>query len=124
MKIRKDTLNLLGPHNIENILLSLNILSRFKKPSKKQINVLRRFSSPPHRLQRISKNRIIINDSKSTSPQATEVAIKSFNKKIILIMGGKNKGLNYNSLQKLIKDKVKLLILCGENKFEHSKIFD
>ena len=39
-------------------------------------------------------------------------------------MGGKNKGLNYNSLQKLIKDKVKLLILCGENKFELSKIFD
>ena len=124
MKIRKDELKLLGPHNIKNILFSLNIFSLFKKPTKKQINVLRNFSSPPHRLQRISRNRIIINDSKSTSPQATEVAIKSFNRKIILIMGGKNKGLNYNSLLKLIKDKVKLLILCGENKFELSKIFD
>jgi len=123
MEIVKEHLNLVGPHNIQNILFSLNIYSIFKKPSEKQINIIKNFSPPPHRLQKIEGNKIIINDSKSTSPQATEVAIRSFNQKIILIMGGKDKGLNYNSLKSILRQRLKLLILFGENKFELSKFF-
>ena len=62
MEIVKEHLNLVGPHNIQNILFSLNIYSIFKKPSEKQINIIKNFSPPPHRLQKIEGNKIIIND--------------------------------------------------------------
>ena len=124
IKIMAKELKLLGPHNVENILFSLNIFCLIKKITNKQIIALKTFSSPPHRLEIIKGGKYIVNDSKSTSPQATEVAIKSFSNKIILIMGGKDKKLDYVSLARLIKNKVKLLILFGENKFELAKILN
>ena len=124
IKIMKKELKLLGPHNIENILFSLNIFSLIKKITYREIKALKTFASPPHRLEKLKSSKYIINDSKSTSPQATEVAIKSFSNKIVLIMGGKDKKLDYVSLAKLVKSKVKRLILYGENKFELAKFFN
>ena len=78
MEIIKKEIKLIGPHNIKNILFSLNIFSLFKEVTNKQLEIIQKFSPPIHRLERIGTNREIINDSKSTSPQATEVAIESF----------------------------------------------
>ena len=124
MEIIKKEIKLIGPHNIKNILFSLNIFSLFKEVTNKQLEIIQKFSPPIHRLERIGTNREIINDSKSTSPQATEVAIESFKKNIVLIMGGKDKKLDYSSLLAPIRKKVVLLILFGENKFELAKVFD
>ena len=122
-KLNRKELKLYGPHNIGNILFSLNIIAIIKKIEKKQLQVIKKFAPPLHRLEKLKTKMIIFNDSKSTSPQATEVAIKSFAEKIVLIMGGKDKGLDYSSLNKSLKRKVKLLILFGENKFELAKTF-
>ena len=47
---------------------------------------------------------MIVNDSKSTSPQATEAALRSLKKNIVLIMGGKDKGLDYKLLKEQVED--------------------
>lgn len=122
--IKIDKLNIIGPHNIENIIFSLNIINLLNKITMKQIRVIKKFIPPLHRMEKLNTKRLIFNDSKSTSPQATEVAINSFDKGIILIMGGKHKNLEYSSLKKLINNKVKFLILYGENKFELAKILN
>ena len=71
-----------------------------------------------HRLERFCTYQGItyINDSKSTNSDSTLNALESLEENIILIMGGDNKKISYNSLKNIIDHKVKLLILIGDNK--------
>jgi len=121
-----DDTKLIGAHNLSNISFGLSIFSIFKSISSDQLKIVKNFSSPNHRLEIIKKyrGRVIINDSKSTSPQATEAALRSLKKNTVLIMGGKNKGLDYNLLKEQVDKKVIKLILFGENKFELAKFFN
>jgi UDP-N-acetylmuramoylalanine--D-glutamate ligase len=60
-----------------------------------------------------------INDSKSTNPTSLKNAIQSVKEgKIILIAGGRKKGLSFSDVGDLIKDKVKMTFLIGEAKYE------
>jgi UDP-N-acetylmuramoylalanine--D-glutamate ligase len=60
-----------------------------------------------------------INDSKSTNPTSLKNAILSVKEgKIILIAGGRKKGLSFSDVGDLIKDKVKMTFLIGEAKYE------
>ena len=72
----------------------------------------------PHRLEYINKykNITFINDSKSTNVSSTNNALISTKENIILIMGGDNKKTSYRSLNNIINNKVKLLILIGDNR--------
>lgn len=121
-----DDTKLIGSHNLSNIAFGLSIFSIFKSISSDQLKIVKNFSSPSHRLEIIKKyrERMVVNDSKSTSPQATEAALRSLKKNIVLIMGGKNKGLDYNLLKEQVDKKVIKLILFGENKFELAKFFN
>ena len=56
------------------------------------------------------------NDSKATNVAAVKRALEAFDDNIILIMGGKDTGLDYTPLSDLVKQKVKCLILMGEAK--------
>ena len=71
-----------------------------------------------HRLERFCTYQGItyINDSKSTNSDSTLNALESLEENIILIMGGDNKKISYNSLVNMIDNKVKLLILIGDNR--------
>ena len=77
------------------------------------------FEGLPHRLELVRKvgGVLFYNDSKSTNPLAIKKALSQFEGGyVILIMGGKETGLNYSLLQKEVKLKVKILVLIGENK--------
>jgi UDP-N-acetylmuramoylalanine--D-glutamate ligase len=64
-----------------------------------------------------------VNDSKATNINSTWYALESFNKPVILILGGVDKGNDYTMLLDLVKEKVKAIICLGvENKKIH-KIF-
>ena len=71
-----------------------------------------------HRLEKICTYQGItyINDSKSTNSDSTLNALESLEENIILIMGGDNKKISYDSLKNIIYHKVKLLILIGDNR--------
>ena len=87
--------------------------------------VFRTFKGLPHRLERIAdfKNREFINDSKATNPDSTAFALYSISKPIILIAGGRDKGLDFSLIEDLICQKVKALILVGEAKDKIRQIF-
>ena len=71
-----------------------------------------------HRLERfcIYDGITYINDSKSTNSDSTFNALESVDENIVLIMGGDDKKISYNSLKNIINNKVKLLILIGDNR--------
>ena len=72
----------------------------------------------PHRLENFCTYKTVkfINDSKSTNANSTLNALESISSNIILIMGGDKKNISYSSLSKIINNKVKLLILFGDNR--------
>jgi len=110
-------LQLLGQHNWENVCASV-IVSHLAGVSLESIKkVIFAFKGLEHRLEFVRKVNGIsfYNDSFSTTPETTIAAIHSFNKPIILIAGGSEKGSNYTELGKEIaKSTVKILILIGQ----------
>lgn len=78
--------------------------------------VLRDFKGLAHRLEQVAviKEREFINDSKATNPEATAYALKNMKKPVILIAGGKDKGMDYAAISELVQNKVKALIVFGQ----------
>lgn len=76
---------------------------------------LETFRNSPHRLERVTETGhvLFVNDSKATNVDSVLVALKAFNRPIIWIAGGQDKGNNYTPLKEVVKDKVKALICLG-----------
>jgi len=86
-------------------------VSRIKEPIKS-------FQGLEHRLEKVSTVGGVdfYDDSKATNVDATSKSIQSFDRNIILILGGRDKGSDFKELRKPVKEKVKKVILLGEAK--------
>ena len=73
------------------------------------------FVGVEHRIDLVRERRGVrwYNDSIASSPSRTIAGLRSFPEKVILIAGGKDKGVSYAPLGPVVNDHVKLLILCG-----------
>lgn len=109
-------IKLIGKHNVYNVLASVCVGVLCKIKIKRIVQALTTFEGVEHRIQLFAtKNGVdYYNDSKSTTPDATKIAVKSMKKPIVLILGGSDKGLNYDDLALFLKEKVKFAILTGE----------
>lgn len=88
------------PHDVTNALAAAAITIESGLANRGQVaQALRSFVNAPHRIEFVAENAGVrwFNDSKATSPHATSVALKSF-KSIVLIAGGKNKGLDLTQM--------------------------
>lgn len=76
---------------------------------------LQTFESLEHRMESVGQVRGVefINDSKATNINSTWFALESMNKPVILILGGVDKGNDYEVLKDLVKDKVKAIVCMG-----------
>ncbi len=101
-RIRKHKLLLKGKHNYENVKVVCFIASVLKVKIKKVRKVLYNFTPLEHRLENVLTYQkvLFVNDSKSTSVAATLKALKVYHKKVVLIIGGKDKHLDYTVLEK------------------------
>lgn len=84
------------------------------------------FTGLEHRLEFVAKIRGVefINDSKATNVNSVWYALESMNKPTILILGGQDKGNDYNQLMGLIKEKVKAIVCLGLDNEPIHKAFD
>ena len=107
---------ILGRHNIENILAAVLICLKDDIPPEHISDIVNNFKGIEHRVEFVAEVNGVkyINDSKATSMNSVMSALKSFDKNIILIMGGRNKNIDFSSLTSLIEVRVKKLILIGE----------
>lgn len=81
---------------------------------------LNAFTPLPHRLETIGtfQGRQFVDDSQATTPESAIHALKSFDKPIVLLAGGKDKGADLKELAKAISEKVKAVVLMGETAFD------
>ena len=107
---------LLGPHNLENVMASVIVGRLFGVSSSSIKGSIRSFTGLEHRLEKVLTWRGVdfYNDSKATNVSATMKSLQSFRKKIVLILGGKDKGGDFSLLRTLVKKRVKKLVLLGE----------
>jgi UDP-N-acetylmuramoylalanine--D-glutamate ligase len=112
----KPKINIVGSHNIENILAA-TAASYIAGVNPEDIEkIISKYKGVEHRIEFVKtvSGSDYYNDSKSTNTDSTRVALESFDKNILIIMGGRDKGLSYLPLMTLVKDKVKAIFLIGE----------
>ncbi len=111
-----NIIKLQGIHNLENILCAIAVAKQYSVNNEKIKLVLKTFVGLEHRNEFvININGInFINDSKATTVNSVKKAIQSQNKPVILLLGGRDKGLDFSKLNKDINEKVKHIVLFGE----------
>lgn len=116
--MKTSEIPLFGIHNQENIMASSLVGHIFGLPLAQIRESIQGFKGLKHRLEKVStiKGIDFYNDSKATNVDATLKSIQSFDRKIILILGGKDKGGDFHKLKNAIQEKVKKIILIGEAK--------
>lgn len=115
-KIIYNNKKLVGDHNLENVLAASLATSIFGISSTDIQNGINSFLGLEHRIEYVDEIRGIrfYNDSKATNVDSTMVALKSFDKGIIWIAGGRHKGTPYTILSELVKRRVRKIIAIGE----------
>jgi UDP-N-acetylmuramoylalanine--D-glutamate ligase len=122
-KVGIGSINLTGPHNMVNAMASVMIAKILNVSDRKVRSALKSFNNVPHRLEKVAEFQDIafINDSKATNLDATIKALESYERPIIWIAGGVDKGNDYEVLLTHVKDKVKGIICLGK---DNRKIVD
>lgn len=122
--IDTNKLLLKGKHNYLNVCAALNVIHDFIKVSREELEeIVAGIKSVHHRLEFVREVNGVkwYNDSASTTPDKSMAGIYAFNEDVVLIAGGYDKNIAYDSLAKPILDKVSKLILFGKTK---DKIYD
>ncbi|MCX7921790.1 MAG: UDP-N-acetylmuramoyl-L-alanine--D-glutamate ligase [Clostridia bacterium] len=104
-----------GVHNIENYLAAAAAVIDFVSPDTIR-KVATTFPGVEHRIELVRELDGIkfYNDSIASSPSRTIAGLKSFNQRVILIAGGKDKNIPYDSIGEVLVERVKCLILIGQ----------
>lgn len=101
---------------LENILAALTVASEAGVPVNAMRRVIKNFKGLEHRLEWVRSLEGIdfINDSKGTNLGALEKSLRGFDRPVVLILGGQDKGSDFLSLKPLFKQRVKHMVLIGE----------
>jgi UDP-N-acetylmuramoylalanine--D-glutamate ligase len=104
-----------GKHNIKNAMAASTVAHLLKIRKQTIRESLENFQGVEHRLEQVLKiNRVqYINDSKATNVNATYYALESMDAPTVWIVGGVDKGNNYEELFPFINEKVKAIICLG-----------
>ena len=124
--MEQESLSLTGRHNIYNSLaagLAANIAGIKKEEIRRSLSD---FPGVEHRLEKVCDVRGVhyVNDSKATNVDACWYALESMKTKVVLIVGGKDKGNDYSPLFPLIKEKCSALIYLGADNQKLHDNFD
>jgi UDP-N-acetylmuramoylalanine--D-glutamate ligase len=116
--IALDGIMMRGMHNYENIMAAIMAAKELNVEDRIIVDVLTNFRGVEHRLEYVKKvnNREFYNDSKSTNIKSTQMALSSFDKQVILLLGGLDRGHSFEDLRDYL-GKVKLIVAYGETKF-------
>lgn len=112
-----EELSLQGKHNVYNNMASGLVGKIQQLRNKAMMESMSSFTNVEHRLEHVA---IIggvnyINDSKATNVNSVWYALESFSTDIVLIMGGVDKGNDYEMLKDLVRSKVKAIICIGKD---------
>lgn len=122
-KMETESIALEGKHNLKNAMAATSVakLMQIRKATIRES--LSNFQGVEHRLEKVLKiqNVQYINDSKATNVNAAFFALDSMTTPTVWIVGGVDKGNDYNELMALVREKVKAIICLG---VDNRKIID
>jgi len=113
--ISRKELQLRGTHNLENVMASVAAARELGLSWAEIAEGLRQFKGVEHREEIVGmfEGVLFVNDSKGTNTDAATKALLAFDEPLVLLAGGKNKGLDFHEFMKTVRVKVKSLILLG-----------
>lgn len=111
-----NMINLPGAHNVENVMAAIAAARLCGCGRADIIKAIGAFHGLPHRIEFVrEKNSVkFYDDSKGTNVGSVLRALETFSQPVILLLGGRDKEGDFDSLRPLLKTKVKKLILFGE----------
>ena len=124
--MEQEELSLRGRHNIYNSLaagIAGNIAGIKKEVIRRSLSD---FLGVEHRLEHVCQVRGVeyINDSKATNVDACWYALDSMRTKVVLILGGRDKGNDYDPIKPLVKEKCSALVYLGADNTKLHQNFD
>src|SRR5207245_1611812 len=113
--LRRENIGLPGAHNLENVLAAAAAALLSGAPPEAIATGVTSFAGVEHRLEFVAEIQGVryYNDSKATNVDATLKALDAFPGRILVILGGKDKGSDYTVLQKPLHEKAILALLIG-----------
>lgn len=123
--LRQADTTLKGPHNLINTMAAVSAVSLAGVDTDKIFAALKTFKNAPHRLESVAtiKGVEFVNDSKATNVDSVVYALGSYDKPLIWIAGGIDKGNDYNIIKDDVKKKAKALICLGKDNEKLKKAF-
>jgi len=113
--LRLEDIPLAGAHNVENVLAAVAAARLAGAEAAAIARAVRSFEGVEHRLEFVAEIGGVryYNDSKATNVDATLKALEAFPGRILIVLGGKDKGSDYTVLQKPLREKAILALLIG-----------
>jgi UDP-N-acetylmuramoylalanine--D-glutamate ligase len=113
-----DRIKLRGEFNKQNLMAAVCIAKRYGATDEAINFVVSSFAGIEHRLELVQKknNVLFYNDARASTSKGLIRSLDSFERPVILIAGGKDRGEEFEELYPYIENKVKILILMGESK--------
>lgn len=118
-----DEIPLHGAHNVDNVMAAILVGLSAGLDRAAIVDAIRAFKPLHHRLETVTEvdGVLYVDDSKATNPGAVLAALRSFERPIVLIAGGKSKGTEFAELGKSISSRTKAVVLIGESAQEIAK---
>ena len=122
----EELLALSGMHNRHNAMATAIAAKAMDIKNEAIREALQDFKNVPHRLEKIARVKGVdyINDSKATNVNSTWYALENMKTRVILILGGTDKGNDYTDIENLVLSKVDGLIFLGIDNEKRHKFFD
>ena len=105
-----------GVNSVENIMAAIAAARLMGIERERIIESINSFTGLAHRMEFVKESGgvVYINDSKATNPASVIRALEGLTSPVVLIAGGREKGCDYDALISVLKEKVRLTVLCGE----------
>jgi UDP-N-acetylmuramoylalanine--D-glutamate ligase len=112
--LSRDDIKIAGMHNVENVMAATTIVKEFNVPSEVIKEVVSNFKGVEHRLEFSGEvnTRKFYNDTEATNIKCTQIALSSFDQDTFIILGGLERGQNFEDLIPFMKN-VKGILAIG-----------
>jgi UDP-N-acetylmuramoylalanine--D-glutamate ligase len=112
-----DELGVPGAHNVANALAAIGIALLFGIEPAAIRRAAAEFTGVEHRLERVAEIDAVrfVNDSQGTQPDAVIAALRAFDPPIVLIAGGRDKGVDLSDLARVVAERAAAAVLIGES---------
>ena len=115
--VKADAISIRGEHNLANAMAASLSAIVMSVPPASVRSTLRNFKGVEHRLEFVRELEGIgyVNDSKATNVDSVWYALRSFDRPLIVLMGGRDKGNDYTRLRQPVRDNVRAIVAIGES---------